>query len=160
MNNKEVINKGRNKNNKRNVSRIKAMIRLYQYDLLNSKENIDTFDELINEFNESIENNSVDSITYDKTFEEEIYNKTLENLSKIDRQIAISLENYPLDRVSYVDRALLRVGTYEIMFTDTPTPIIINEIINLSKDYSEVDKVYSSKFNNGVLDRIARNVRK
>ena len=89
----------------------------------------------------------------------ELYEGVKNNLSKIDKAIAISLDNYPLDRVSYVDRALLRIGTYELIYTDTPTPIIINEIVNLSKDYSEVNKLSSSKFNNGVLDKISKTYR-
>ena len=162
---------------KRTLSRIKAMIRLYQFDLLKSNDNLDTFDELLGEYqqDQSIddENSNVkldkidvnnigddEEIIYDKKFSDIIYLGVLQNQPKIDRQIAINLDNYPLDRLSYVDRALLRIGTYELMFTDTPTPIIINEIVNLSKQYSEIDKIKSSKFNNAVLDKISKEVRK
>ncbi len=137
---------------RRNISRLKAMIRLYETDLLKTDENIDIFDELLKEYSDT-------NIDYDKKFSDELYEGVKNNLSKIDKAIAISLDNYPLDRVSYVDRALLRIGTYELIYTDTPTPIIINEIINLSKDYSEVNKLSSSKFNNGVLDKISKTYR-
>lgn len=137
---------------RRNISRLKAMVRLYEQDLLKTEENIDTFDALLKEDTE-------EEILYDKKFSDSLYNGVMDNLSKIDRTIAICLDNYPLDRVGFVDRALLRIGTYELMFTQTPTPIIINEIINLSKDYSEVKGYISSKFNNGVLDKVAKTVR-
>lgn len=142
---------------KRTISRIKAMVRLYQFDLLKSNDNLDTFDDLLNEVNEE---SGEELMVYDRPFSDIIYLGVIDNLSKIDRNIAINLDNYPLDRLSFVDRALLRIGTYELMYTYTPTPVIINEIINLSKQYSEVDKFYSSKFNNGVLDKISKIVRK
>ena len=69
---------------------------------------------------------------------------------------AINLENYPLDRLSYVDRTLIRIGVYEMMFTKTPHKVIINEIVNLSKEYSQTDDFLSSKFNNSVLDKISK----
>jgi len=147
---------------KRNISRVKAMIKLYQNDLLKTNDNLDTFDTLLEEV-EKIDSSEIleeNELVYDKMFSDKLYLGVLENQNKIDHMIARYLDNYPLDRVSYVDRALLRIGTYEIMFTDTPTPIIINEIVNLSKEYSEVDKFYTSKFNNGVLDKIAKGIRK
>ena len=143
---------------KRTISRIKAMVRLYQFDLLKSSDNLDTFDELLKEVNEDFESDDQESneemMVYDCPFSDIIYLGVIDNLSKIDRNIAINLDNYPLDRLSFVDRALLRIGTYELMYTYTPAPVIINEIINLSKQYSEVDKFYTSKFNNGVLDKL------
>ncbi len=141
-------------NSRRTVSRIKAMIKLYQCDLLKESDNIDTFDDLLRELD------TEEMVVYDKPFSDILYLGVLQNQAKIDFKIALYLEKYPLDRLSFVDRALLRIGTYELMFTDTPVEIIINEIINISKDYSEVDGFYSSKFNNGVLDRIAKDVRK
>lgn len=138
---------------KRTISRIKAMTRLYQCDLLKNQDNLDTFDTLLQECDDEL-------IVYDKPFSDILYLGVLQNQAKIDHKIALCLDNYPLDRLSFVDRALLRIGTYELMFTNTPTSIIINEIINISKDYTEVDRFYTSKFNNGVLDKIAKDVRK
>ena len=46
------------------------------------------------------------------------------------------------------------------MFTDTPKAIIINEIVNLSKEYSQTDNFESSKFNNSVLDSISKRLNK
>ena len=86
--------------------------------------------------------------------------RSLDNLPKIDRMIAICLEKYPIERLSYVDRNLIRIGTYELMFTDTPVAIIINEIVNLSKEYTQIDNFESSKFNNALLDNISKRARK
>lgn len=137
---------------KRNMSRIKAMVKLYEYDLLKTNDNLDIFDELICEENGKFE--------YDAKFYQEILDGVLNNINAIDKNIAIALDNYAISRLSYVDRSLLRIGTYELMYTNTPTQIIINELVNLSKEYSEIDKQRSSKFNNGVLDKISKFVRK
>ena len=137
---------------KRNISRVKALINLYEHELVNTYTTDEHFSDLLSEVNEEAD--------YDKKFADELYNGVLENLNKIDRMIAICLEKYPLDRLSYVDRNLIRIGTYELMFTETPKAIIINEIVNLSKEYSQTDNFESSKFNNSVLDNISKQLKK
>lgn len=154
-----IVNEIKVKRMKRNISRIKAMVKLYQLDLLNNDDNIDLFDELLEEYVQET-GSEEEEIVYDHPFSDELFKGVKDNLNSIDRNIALALDNYSFDRLSYVDRALLRIGTYELMFTKTPIPIVINEIINISKDYSEIDKLYSSKFNNGVLDKIAKKVKK
>lgn len=132
---------------KRSISRVKALFMLYQYDLCDKNVNIDSFDELLSESSE--DNN------YDKDFVLKLYNGVIDNINTIDKVIAINLDNYPLDRLSYIDRNILRIGTFELLYTDTPKAIIINEMIELSKSYSETDDYKTSKFNNSVMDKIA-----
>lgn len=135
---------------KRSLSRVKALFMLYQYDLCNKDVNLDSFDNLLDE----AKLDGAD-IRYDEEFSLELYNGVIDHIDTIDRIIAINLENYPLDRLSFVDRNILRIGTYELMYTNTPKQIIINEIIELSKEYSEIKDFLSSKFNNSVIDKIA-----
>ena len=135
---------------KRSLSRVKALFMLYKYDLCNKDVNLDSFDNLLDE----AKLDGAD-IRYDEEFSLELYNGVINNIDTIDRIIAINLENYPLDRLSFVDRNILRIGTYELMYTNTPKQIIINEIIELSKEYSEIKDFLSSKFNNSVIDKIA-----
>ncbi len=135
---------------KRTISRIKAMIVLYHDDLMKndySKEESDYIGSLIDSENE-----------YDEEFFNELVNGVKEHLDVIDRYIAISLTNYTIDRLSYVDRALIRIGVYELKYTDTPKNIVINEIVNLSHEYSKVDDFNSAKFNNALLDKIAKRI--
>ena len=47
--------------------------------------------------------------------------------------------------MSAVDRNLVRIGTYELLYTDTPKPIIINEILELTHEYSETDSMTESR---------------
>lgn len=71
----------------------------------------------------------------------------------VDAWISETSENWALSRMPVVDRNILRIATYEIMFRpDVPHSVAINEAIELSKVYGGDD---SSKFVNGVLGRIA-----
>jgi N utilization substance protein B len=78
---------------------------------------------------------------------------TFSNKSKIDKILSSYAKNWSVDRMSSVDRCILRMATYEIVFSadKAPVPAIIDEAIELSKKYS-TDK--SGKFINGLLDRI------
>ena len=75
----------------------------------------------------------------------------LDNLENIDSSISKYLENWSIDRLGLTDQAIIRIGTYELLYTDTPNLVCINEAIELSKKYSD-EKV--SKMINGVLDKI------
>ncbi len=61
------------------------------------------------------------------------------------------LKNWTIDRLSKVDQAILSLGIYELLYTDTPSVVAINEAIELSKKYSD-EAV--TKMINGVLDKI------
>ena len=56
-----------------------------------------------------------------------------------------------MNRLNKVDQAILELGIYELMYTDTPSVVSINEAIELSKKYSD-EKV--TKMINGVLDKV------
>ncbi len=70
----------------------------------------------------------------------------------LDEAIGSILENYTPERVDPVDRAILRLGTYELLNTDTPRKVVINEAIELAKRFGTTD---SKRFVNGLLDKIA-----
>ena len=136
---------------KRTISRIKALNMLYQYDLCKDEVNLDSFDNVLEEYTEDKK-----EISYDDKFAHELFDGVINNMNTIDRVIAINLDNYPLDRLSYLDRNMIRIGTYELLYTDTPKAIIINEVVELSKLYTEIDDYKTSKFNNSVMDKIAK----
>jgi N utilization substance protein B len=71
----------------------------------------------------------------------------------IDNLLRQYAENWSLERIAKVDLAILRLAVYELQFTQTPTPVIINEAIELAKEYASED---SRRFINGVLDRVAK----
>jgi N utilization substance protein B len=74
---------------------------------------------------------------------------------EVDKAIGARLANWTIGRLAVVDRALLRLGTYEIMcIQETPPKVVINEYIELAKLYGS--EVKTARLVNGVLDRIAR----
>ncbi len=75
-----------------------------------------------------------------------------EKKNEIDEIISNNLKDWKLERLSKMDRQILRISTYEILFTDIPYKVSINEAVELSKKYSEKDDSY--KFINGVLKGI------
>ena len=72
---------------------------------------------------------------------------------RIDDTLAAVVENFSPERIDPVDRAILRLGTYEILHAATPPKVAINEAIELAKRFGTTD---SRRFVNGVLDKIAR----
>lgn len=74
-------------------------------------------------------------------------------LDEIDRVIGETSEHWKVSRMPFVDRNILRIATYELLFSDdVPPSVAINEAVELAKVYGGPD---SSKFVNGVLGRIA-----
>lgn len=72
----------------------------------------------------------------------------------IDTKIAAACEHWRLDRITHVDRNILRVGIYEMLFVpDVPPRVSIDEAIELGKKYGNED---SRSFINGVLDKVMR----
>lgn len=124
----------------RSEAREKAMIILYQVDFY-IKNNIEyTLEDVINE-----------NLEIDNTFVRKIVNGVLENIENIDNIIKKYLDGWDLDRLGKTDKAILRMGAFEILYFDTPNVVAINEAVSLSKKYSD-EKV--SKLINAVLDKI------
>ena len=130
---------------KRTCSRIIAMQVIYNYNL-NNELNFTGIVDIANQ----------EEVEYDYDYLVELTNGVINNQKELDFMISMNLKNYTLDRLSVVDRSLLELGAYELLFTTTPTNIVINEIVEISKEYSELDDYKSSKFNNAVLDAIAK----
>ncbi|MBN2461644.1 MAG: transcription antitermination factor NusB, partial [Candidatus Cloacimonetes bacterium] len=77
----------------------------------------------------------------------------VENIDTIDRKINECSINWPLERIANLDRCILRIAIYELLYTDTASPIIMNEAIEISKKYCSES---SGKYINGVLNAAAR----
>ena len=73
----------------------------------------------------------------------------------IDKHLAATSENWALARMPIVDRSILRLATFEMMYIDdVPTSVTINEAVELAKDFGGEDE--SHRFVNGILGRIAK----
>ncbi len=87
-----------------------------------------------------------------KDFATQLINSICDNLSVLDSKIAGYATNWQLDRMAIVDRNILRLASFELLFRDDiPPKVAINEAVELAKKYGDLD---SGKFVNGVLDKI------
>jgi N utilization substance protein B len=83
-----------------------------------------------------------------------LFNGIVQNQMEIDKRLAAAAENWRVVRMATVDRNVLRLGAYELLFThETPTAVAFDEAIELARRYGSAD---SSAFVNGVLDRLRR----
>ena len=127
----------------RTEAREKIMVILYQLDFY-VKEKI--------EYN--LEDVFKENLEMDNTYVRDVVNGVIENMESIDIVISKYLENWDLDRLGKTDKAILRLGAYELIHYDTPKVVVINEAVELAKKYSD-DKVV--KLINALLDKIRDN---
>lgn len=89
-----------------------------------------------------------------KNYTEKLVRGCVERLESIDNIIERFAEHWEIKRMAYVDRNIMRLAVYEILYLEEiPVKVAINEAVELAKRYGESD---SSKFVNGILDKIAK----
>ena len=87
-----------------------------------------------------------------RLFAEPLIRGALENRNRVDEEIMKYAKNWDLHRMAAVDRHVLRLAVYELLFRDDIPPVVsINEAVDLAKKFSTND---SGKFVNGILDKI------
>ena len=81
-----------------------------------------------------------------------LYDGVVTHVEAIDQRLAAAAENWRLPRMASVDRNVLRLGAYELLFApETPPSVALDEAIELARRYGSAD---SSAFVNGVLDKL------
>ena len=87
-----------------------------------------------------------------REFSDRITAGTQGRLDDIDKMISKYATNWQIKRMAVIDRNVLRLGVYELLYApDIPPKVTINEAVDLAKKYGDLD---SSKFVNGILDKI------
>ncbi|MEK5335044.1 transcription antitermination factor NusB [Bacillus sp. FSL M8-0166] len=128
---------------KRRTAREKALQTLFQIDV----SNIDPKEAITH---------ALDEQESDPFFEELVFG-VLEEKDKLDDMISRHLVNWKLDRIANVDRAILRLSVYEMVYQeDIPVSVSMNEAIELAKLFGD-DK--APKFVNGVLSNIKNDLK-
>ena len=127
---------------KRSLLREKIMVILYQLDIAKDQKLNVSIDDTI-KANVEVENEFVKQVVYGCV--------TYKN--KIDNLANKYMNDWSIDRIDKTGAAILRMAIYELMYTDTPEVVVINEAIELSKKYSD-DNV--RKIINAVLDKIIK----
>ncbi len=88
-----------------------------------------------------------------KDFALSLYNGIKDNLTAVDLAINKHLKEWDLNQIGTVERAILRLGAYEILYTELDNAVVINEAIELAK---KLCNETSPKFVNGVLDAVCK----
>lgn len=88
-----------------------------------------------------------------RAFAAELVSGVLETRERLDALIGTAAENWRLERLSQIDRNILRIGAYELLYRpDVPPSVAIDEAIEIAKRFGSDD---SATFVNGVLDQVA-----
>lgn len=133
----------------RHLSRSIAMQTLYEWDFngRNTGEVGHIFEKNIKEFGPGLDDND---------FPRKLVYGVLEHIEKLDSIISKAAPEWPIDQIAVVDRNILRLGLYELLFGDydaVPPKVAINEAIELAKSFGGES---SGKFVNGVLGTVYR----
>lgn len=124
----------------RSELRKKIMTILYQINVYNKNKISYVVDNIINEV-----------LDIDNDFVRDSVYGVLTNIEHLDEKANQFLNKWTIDRLGFTDQAILRLGIYELLYTDTPSVVAINEAVDLAKLYSDDDV---RKMINGVLDKI------
>lgn len=127
----------------RNDSRMLAMTILYQIDLFKRKKIEYKFDDVVA--------SNLSIVEGDVSFASDLVNGVVENEDKLVELANRYLNNWNINRLGIADAAILKIAIYELLYTDTPNKVCIDEAIELAKDFSD-EKVVGMI--NGVLDKI------
>ena len=125
----------------RHLSRTIAMQSLFEWDFKGRQEQLDGIvKNNLSEFGHNLD---------DAGFVKQLASGVAEHLEEVDRIIAKTAPEWPIEQIDGVDRAVLRLGIYELMFLkDVPPKVAINEAVELAKTFGGES---SGKFLNGVL---------
>ncbi|UOE95926.1 transcription antitermination factor NusB [Alkalihalobacillus sp. LMS39] len=127
----------------RRLARLRAVQALFQIDLTGSQ------------WQEAIES-TLDENEETSPFLEKIVQGTLEHKAEIDSILKKNIENWSLERVGNVDRAILRMAIHEILYIeDIPKNVTFNEAIELGKAFGGEE---SGRFINGVLSNVVEQI--
>lgn len=89
----------------------------------------------------------------DYAYIKDSYLKAEEKLGELDSLIAEYAVGWKIERLSNTARALLRLAIYELLYSDVPPKVVINEAVEIAKEYATEDE---ASFANGILNRLAR----
>jgi N utilization substance protein B len=92
-----------------------------------------------------------------REFADSLAKGTLDNLEVVDERIKQRAEHWRIERMACVDRNILRLAIYELLYRDTPATVIINEGLELARCFSTFE---STQFINGILDAIKHDLEK
>ena len=133
----------------RHRSRKRALQVLFEWDMRGGA----SIDSAIAHYYESLYSEESENKPKRDAFMEELARGTVANAEQIDKQLQAKAANWRLERMAVVDRNILRLAIYELSQQATPAPVIIDEAVELARQFSNQEAV---PFINGVLDAVNR----
>lgn len=135
----------------RHRARRQALQLLFQWDLRRTP-----VDEIIRDYYGSllVSEDSVAAPRPDE-FAQQLFRGVVDSVDAIDERISRNAEHWRMQRMPAVDRNLLRLAVYEMLHTETPAAVVIDEALELARQFSGEESVH---FVNGVLDAVRREV--
>lgn len=91
-----------------------------------------------------------------RTFANRLFEGAVKDTAAIDELIVKQAENWRLERLAVIDRAILRLAIYELRTTETPPKVILNEAVELAKKFSSEE---AGPFVNGILDAVHKSLK-
>lgn len=129
----------------RHLSRMVAMQTIYEWSFRGDSILDEIKNRNINEYKDDVDENFVNFIV----------DSVVQNLEKVDEEIQKSAPEWPLEQISLIDRSILRIAIFELLYSENvPPKVAINEAVELSKQFGGEN---SSKFINGVLGTVYDN---
>ena len=92
-----------------------------------------------------------------RAFANSLFEGAVKDTAAIDELIVKQAENWKLERLAAIDRAILRLAIYELRTADTPPKVILNEAVELAKKFSSEE---AGSFVNGILDAVLKTLPK
>jgi transcription antitermination protein NusB len=86
-----------------------------------------------------------------RVFANDLFEGVVKNFAELDAVISAHTDNWRLERLALIDRAILRLGVHELRSGKTPRKVVVNEGVELAKTFSSED---AAGFVNGVLDSV------
>jgi len=90
-----------------------------------------------------------------RDFANQLFEGAAKDVASLDGLIVKHAENWRLERLAIIDRAILRLAMYELRATDTPPKVVLNEAVDLAKKFSSEE---SGSFVNGILDAFRKSL--
>mgnify|MGYP000427157429 FL=1 len=117
-------------------------------------------EEIIKRLYEMDINQEYSFLDTDSEFINENLHGVIDHIEELDDIIVKNLSNWKIGRLSFVDRGIIRFATFEILLTNTPPEIAINEALNLTRKFSDEGNGKMVGFTNKVLDNITKYLKK
>lgn len=135
----------------RHLSRSIAMQSLYEWDFSEKKRDLtELIEKNLKEFGPGLE---------DPSFTWQLVTGVVQKLNEIDKIIEKAAPEWPINQINIIDRNVLRIGLYELLYSDkiaVPPKVAINEAIELAKSFGGES---SGKFINGVLGTVYKEIK-